>query len=161
MRSARWGFLTAVVLVLPLLSSPGRAEQAGPFAALPGSWAGSGTISMSNGANERIRCRAAYALPGSRDLRLNLRCASDSYTFNLIGDLHSEGAGFSGSWTETTRNASGSISGRAAGSQIEATAKGGSFAANLLLVTRRDRQSVSIRAAGTDIAGVDIALNRQ
>ncbi|MGA2126231.1 MAG: hypothetical protein ABSG76_08770 [Xanthobacteraceae bacterium] len=159
LRSVRWN-ATAVALVLSLLSFPGQAEQAGPFAALRGSWSGSGIITMSNGANERIRCRAAY-LPGSRDLQLTLRCASDSYNFNLASDVHSEGGALSGSWTEATRNASGSISGRVSGSQIEATAKGGSFAANLLLVTRGARQSVSIRAAGADITGVDIALNRQ
>jgi hypothetical protein len=146
--------------VLSLLSFPGNAEQAGPFAALRGSWSGSGIITMSSGANERIRCRAAYQA-GSRDLQLTLRCASDSYNFNLASDVHSEGGALSGSWTEATRNASGSISGRVSGSQIEATAKGGSFAANLLLVTRGARQSVSIRAAGADITGVDIALNRQ
>jgi len=150
----------AIALLLSLVAFPGHAEQAGPFSALRGSWSGSGTIMMSNGANERIRCRAAYQ-PGSRDLQLTLRCASDSYNFNLASDIHSEGSAFSGSWSEATRNASGSISGRINGGQIEATAKGGSFAANLLLVTRGPRQSVSIRAAGSDITGVDIALNRQ
>ena len=159
LRSVRWN-ATAVALLLSLVSFPGQAEQAGPFAALRGSWSGTGIITMSNGANERIRCRAAY-LPGSRDLQLTLRCASDSYNFNLASDVHSEGGALSGSWTEATRNASGSISGRVSGNQIEATAKGGSFAANLLLVTRGTRQSVSIRAAGADITGVDIALNRQ
>jgi hypothetical protein len=159
LRFARWDG-AAVALALLLLSFPSHAQQTGPFAGLSGSWSGSGTITVSTGASERIRCRAAYDVPGGRDLRLNLRCASDSYNFNLVSDVHSEGGAFSGSWTETTRNASGRISGRGGGGQIEATAKGGSFAANLLLVTRRDRQSVSIRAAGADITEVDIALNR-
>jgi hypothetical protein len=159
LRPVRWDG-AAVVLLLSLLSFPGQAEQAGPFAAFRGSWSGSGVIMTSSGANERIRCRAAY-LPGGRDLQLNLRCASDSYNFELASEVHSEGGALSGSWTEATRNTSGSISGRVSGGQIEATAKGGSFAANLLLVTRGTRQSVSIRAAGADITGVDIALNRQ
>jgi hypothetical protein len=151
----------AAALVLSLLSFSSQAEPVGPFAALPGSWSGTGTITTSNGASERLRCRAAYALQGSRDLQLNLRCASDSYQFNLVSDVHAEGTAFSGSWSETSRNASGSISGHARGGQIAATAKGSSFGANLLLVTQRNRQSVSIRAAGADITGVDIALNRR
>jgi len=62
---------------LALLAPPGHA-QSGPFAGLSGSWAGAGTIGMSNGASERIRCRASYAVGGGgRSLQQNLRCASD------------------------------------------------------------------------------------
>jgi hypothetical protein len=138
------------------------AAAAGPFAALAGSWSGEGTVMVSNGTNERLRCRATYRVEGQgQDVDLNLRCASDSYNFNLLSTVRYEGGAITGSWSETTHNASGSLSGRASGRQILVSARGGSFAANLLLVTRDNRQSVSIRATGTDVTGADIMLSRR
>jgi hypothetical protein len=138
------------------------AAASGPFAALAGSWSGEGTVMVSNGTNERLRCRATYHVQGQgQDLDLNLRCASDSYNFNLLSTARSEGGAISGSWSETTRNASGSLSGRASGRQILVSARGGSFAANLLVVTHDNRQSVSIRATGADVTGADIMLSRR
>jgi hypothetical protein len=138
------------------------AAASGPFAALAGSWSGEGTVMVSNGTNERLRCRATYHVEGQgQDLNLNLKCASDSYNFNLLSTARSEGGAISGSWSETTHNASGSLSGRVTGRQILVSARGGSFAANLLLVTHDNRQSVSIRATGADVTGADIMLSRR
>ena len=140
----------------PLAAAPG------PFAALAGSWSGEGTVMVSNGANERLRCRATYRVAGQgQDVDLNLRCASDSYNFNLLSTVRYEGGAISGSWSETTHNASGSLSGHATGRQILVSAHGGSFMANLLLVTHDNRQSVSIRATGADVTGADIMLSRR
>src|SRR6266566_1664044 len=50
------------------------------------------------------------------NLSLNLKCASDSYNFNLTSDVEYQGGAIRGSWTEASRNASGTISGRASGS---------------------------------------------
>jgi hypothetical protein len=161
-RPLRRAAVAAAISILAAICqlSPAAAGS-GPFADLQGSWSGDGTISVSNGTNERMRCRATYGvLDDGGSVRLSLRCASDSYNFNLVGSVRYDGGAISGSWTETTRNASGTISGRARGGQISAAAEGPSFAANLLLVTRGNRQSVSIRASGADIAGVDIALRR-
>src|SRR4051812_16003434 len=35
-----------------------------PFAGLAGTWSGSGTVSLSGGARERIRCRSTYQVGG-------------------------------------------------------------------------------------------------
>ena len=151
----------AVALSILAVCTRPVAAAAGPFTALEGSWSGEGTVMVSNGANERLRCRATYRVAGQgQDVDLNLRCASDSYNFNLLSTVRYEGGAISGSWSETTHNASGSLSGRASGRQILVSARGGSFAANLLLVTHDNRQSVSIRATGTDVAGADIVLSR-
>lgn len=157
------GAIAAALLVFAVLEavSPAAADS-GPLAGLAGSWSGGGTVSVSNGTNERIRCRATYDVrERGTSLELTLRCASDSYNFNLQGSVHDQGGAISGSWTETTRNASGGISGRASGNQILVRADGPSFAANLLVYTRGDHQSVSIRATGSDITGVDVALSRR
>jgi hypothetical protein len=158
---ARAACLIVGALALSFLASPGRA-QSGPFADLSGSWSGSGTIGMSNGERERIRCRASYAVGGGgRSLEQRLRCASDSYQFELTSEIRAAGGRIYGSWSEATRGIGGDLSGTVQGSEIRARADGPGFAANLALSTRGDRQSVSIRATGGDITEVSIALSRR
>ena len=107
------------------------------------------------------RCRANYNV-GENGTRLvqSLRCASDSYRFDVNSNIVSEGGTLSGSWTETSRNASGSVSGRVSGGQIQARIDGAGFSAQLTLSTRGDRQSVTIESPGHDITEVSVALTR-
>jgi hypothetical protein len=129
---------------------------------MAGSWSGGGTLSTTDGGQERLRCRASYDVAGTgAELRLSLRCASESYTFDLASDVQYRGGVISGSWSEASRNASGTLSGRAAGNRIEALAKGASFSADLSLTTRGGRQTVSIRPQGTNITDVSLALERR
>jgi hypothetical protein len=152
------GIWCAVALSLP--PSPGMA-QSGPFADMSGSWAGNGRIEMTSGDSERIRCRATYAVGGGgSSLQQTLRCASDSYRFDLRSDAVARGGAISGRWSETTRNASGTLSGSVRGPELAVRADGPGLAANLLVVTRGDRQTVSMRSAGTDIREVSITLSR-
>jgi hypothetical protein len=157
---ARAGAVAACAVALSLLASPTQAQR-GPFAGLSGAWSGTGTIHMSNGNTERIRCRATYTVGGAGDtLQQSLRCASDSYRFDLSSDVRSAGGAISGTWSETTRNAGGRLSGTVKGPEIVVRADGPGLAANLLVYTRADKQSVSIRSAGTDIDEVSITLSR-
>ena len=150
-----------LVLSLILASSPASAAFS-PFRAMAGSWAGDGILSMANGDRQRLRCRASYGVAGHGDeMRLNLRCASDSYNFDLAGNVVDRGGAISGDWTEATRNASGTIEGRAAGDHIEASARGQNFAAKLSLTTRGGRQTITIRPQGSDVRAVSLALGRR
>ena len=149
--------------LLVALSLAGTASYAAvsPFRAMAGSWSGGGTISMADGQQERLRCRASYDVDGD-ELHLNLRCASESYNFDLASNVEYRGGAVSGEWTEASRNASGTLEGRAAGDRIEVAATGQSFSANLSLTTHGNRQTVSIRPAeGTEIRAVSLALERR
>ena len=53
-----------IAAVLMLTASAGHA-QSRPFAGLDGAWSGNGTISLSDGSSERIRCRASYKVDGT------------------------------------------------------------------------------------------------
>jgi hypothetical protein len=152
--------LAIFVVALLHFSVPSHAQQ-GPFAGLSGSWSGGGFIKLPSGQRERLRCRANYNV-GENGTRLsqNLRCASDSYRFDVNSNIVSEGGTLSGSWTETSRNASGSVSGRVNGGQIQARIDGAGFSAQLTLATRGDRQSVTIASPGHDITEVSVALTR-
>jgi hypothetical protein len=153
------------LLLLSLGLAGGTAQAAmaiSPFRALAGSWNGGGTLSMANGEQQRLRCRAAYDVAGRGEaLRLNIRCASDSYNIDLASEVQYRGGAISGSWTESSHNASGSLSGRAAGDHIEAAAQGQNFAASLSLTTHGNRQFVSIRPQGTEVRAVSLTLERR
>ncbi|MFB9263339.1 hypothetical protein ACFFWD_09180 [Bradyrhizobium erythrophlei] len=151
-----------VLLSLGVFASPLQAVPASPFLAMAGSWTGGGTLTTSDGMQERLRCRATYNVAGAGEqLRLSLKCASQSYTFDLAGEIQYQGGAISGAWTESNRNASGTITGRGAGDHVEAAARGNNFSANLSLTTRGSRQSVSIRPQASNVTAVTLALERR
>jgi hypothetical protein len=141
---------------------PAQSEP-GPFSALNGSWSGAGTIKKSNGASERIRCRSAFEPAGAVNLSLRLRCASDSYNFDLTAAVAYQGGAISGSWQESTRNVNGSISGHSAseGRQVQVVAQTIGLTSNITLTTRGNHQSVSIMTPGTDVAEIAISLEKK
>jgi hypothetical protein len=66
---------------LLLISAQGHAEPGseGSFLGLSGHWSGAGTVTMTDGATERIRRKAAYAVNATgKAVQQTLRCASDS-----------------------------------------------------------------------------------
>jgi hypothetical protein len=157
------GLRAGVLLVVLSLAGTAAYAAVSPFRIMAGSWSGGGTISLSNGEQEALRCRASYDVDESgAQLHINLRCASASYNFNLASDVEYRGGAVSGQWTETSRNASGTLEGRAVGDRIEVAANGQSFSANLSLTTHGNRQTVSIRPeGGSDIRAVSLALARR
>jgi hypothetical protein len=160
MRASRLAIST--LLTVLTLGSAAHAAPASPFRGLEGSWTGGGVLSTSDGNQERLRCRAAYDVGGAGEqLRLNIRCASDSYNIDLSSDVAYRGGEISGQWSEASHNASGTIEGRAVGNRIEAQARGQTFSAGLSLTTQGRRQTVSIRPAGAQITAVDLELSRR
>ena len=135
--------------------------QAGPFDTFAGSWSGTGTIAMNDGHNERIRCKAVYEVtPSGIILHQNLRCASDSYKFEVRSSIQAEGSNLTGTWTEVTRQATGAVSGSISGGQISTHVEGTGFSASLNVTTRGNQQTVSINPQGTDIKAVQIDMKR-
>lgn len=146
--------------ILVAAGAPAIAQD-NPFGGLSGNWSGSGTIKMADGNNERIRCRAAYAVKdGGVVLTQDLRCASDSYKFELNSAVSYSAGAVNGTWTETTRQVSGSISGRAAGGQIQVHAQSPGFSANLSVATRGNSQAVTIQPTSGDVSLVNITMTR-
>jgi hypothetical protein len=141
----------------------GAASGGSPFAPLAGSWSGAGTIDLANGRHEPIRCRASYdVLEEQSKLQLNLHCASESYNFDLRASAAYSGSAITGTWSESSRNAAGSLSGKVEGVGFQVVAKGPTFAANLNLVTQGDKQSVTIKSqdAQAEVRGATITLRR-
>jgi hypothetical protein len=137
--------------------------QTGPFAAYAGSWTGSGVVTASNGNSERIRCRAHYsALQRDTDLNQQLRCASDSYHFEVNSVLLADPDGrIRGTWEEATRRANGSVTGQLAGAVVTGHVAGTGFTAEITVTLNGDRQSVRLAPSGADITLVAIELRRE
>ena len=152
----------AAAALLGFVALPGEGlAYSSPFTALSGSWSGGGTITMSSGTRERIRCRAHYDVAGGgANLDLTLRCASDSYNFELQSNVaHSNGA-VSGTWAEVTRHVGGNIEGSARGNHIQVRVSG-VISAMLAVNTNANQQSISIQAPGTEMSSVAISLSRK
>jgi hypothetical protein len=156
LRHFRGGALAAAIIMAPAVV---HADSA-PFANFAGNWTGNGTISIAEGGTERIRCRGTYTVDGSgNNLHQVLRCASDSYKFELTSDVAASGSNISGSWNEASRGVNGSISGRIANGQIDALVQTNGYAATFNVVTRGNKQSVNISSKG-ELRGVNITLAR-
>ena len=144
-----------------LAASAGSAFAEGPFASFEGNWSGTGTVSVANGSKERLRCRAHYDVGGGGStLAQNLTCASDSYKFNVVSNVRSEGGAISGSWEETSRSAKGRISGSITPTQVSAYVQGIGFTARIGIAARAGRQSITISPTGTDISNVSVTMSK-
>jgi hypothetical protein len=153
--------LAAAVLFGASISSSAVHAQAGPFAGMAGSWAGGGSVMLDDGSSERLRCRTAEAVSaGGNSLRIQLTCASDSYKFDLAGDVNSDRGRLSGTWSEASRNVTGTLEGRGGNGSFEVTAQAAGFAAGLSIATRGNRQSIAIRAQ-SGFRGANVALTRR
>src|SRR5881392_2839128 len=150
-----------VTLFFATVSGSVSYAQSGPFAGMAGVWAGGGTVTLDDGSSERIRCRATYAVgAGGAGLNMSLLCASDSYRFDLTGNLISDRGVLSGTWGESSRGINGTLQGRGANGNFQLAANAGGFNANLSLTTRGNRQSVNITAQ-SGFRGASIALSRR
>src|ERR1700761_5051430 len=140
--------------------SVGHAQSSGPFAGFDGQWSGTGTVALSDGTTEHIRCRAEYKVnPNGLSLKQKLDCASDSYRFDLTSDVTSNGDRISGNWSEKSRNIFGNLQGTAGGGTIEVFVEANGFAANLSLHTTGTKQTVQISSKG-EIRGVNITMTK-
>jgi hypothetical protein len=151
---------TALGLAL-MLAGP---ASSAPFSNLSGKWSGTGKIRVKGQDAERLRCSANYQLRGSSgsSVVIRLNCDSDSYKFDLVGDFTSDsGNAISGRWTENTRNIGGSAIGRVVGDRFDLHIESSAFAANLRMVTKTDRQSVTFDAqGGGQVVDASITLSK-
>ena len=150
--------MAAGILAAIGVSGAGAAEN--PFAYLSGNWSGSGKIVVSNGSSERIRCRGSYKPSNEDSVSLSLRCASDSYKFELGSEITYSGGNISGSWTEASRGVVGQLSGKATPALIQANATSIGVTATLSIATRGTTQSVSMKSPGSEVSEVSISLAR-
>jgi hypothetical protein len=156
-------WLVALVSAVSIPLLPASAAS-GPFVDFSGAWSGTGTVRTGDNAPERIRCIANYRQRGSsqHEVDLQLRCASDSYNFDLAGQFTADAQDqITGQWTERSRNTGGTAIGSGHGDRLDVHVESAGFAADLVLVTRNRRQSITIDSrGGGQIVKASISLGR-
>jgi hypothetical protein len=136
------------------------AASAGPFDGLSGMWSGSGTVTYASGTKERLRCRVQYVQNNVDNLQQALRCASDTYKFEINAYFDHANGKIAGIWSELTMELRGTLTGTVSGERIDGNLEGPGFAAQLVVTTHGDRQHVTIVAELEDIRAVDIEVRK-
>ena len=114
------------------------------------------------GSAERIRCNATYRPQGASQLTAHLRCASDSYNFDLSGNISSDGTSLRGQWTENSRGVGGTVAGTIQGERMQVHIDSSGFSADLGIVTRGKQQSVSMDSrGGGEVVKGSISMSRR
>ena len=154
-------FALAAIAMLGLGALSAEAPAAGgPFAGLAGAWTGNGTVTYASGTRERLRCKVKYDQTNENSVQQALRCASDSYKFEINAYYKVTAGTLSGHWDEFTLQISGSITGTASEGRIAGDLHGPGFSAAVLVDTRGNEQTVTISAVDKDIRQVTVAVRK-
>ncbi len=158
--------LLVTLLALPAESASKKAAPKGtgnPFDLLNGYWSGGGTIAPGKGSPEKVSCKVTYNVAGAA-VTQNMRCAGTDYKFNTSSKLTYTGGKISGSWSETTYDAAGSVSGTAAGNTVHAIISGDKFSGRLSINVSGSSHTINIvqldPKSGTYRQAASVVLHR-
>lgn len=140
-----------VALVLPA----GASAQS--IAPLLGAWSGQGTVVISDGKSESIKCNS-YVTGGSSDLRYVIRCASPGYKIEIRSALKKDGRSLNGQWEERTYNASGDAKGQIDDGKITLSVSGGGFSGQMNVTYTAQQQTVVVTTAGIAMKSLHMRL---
>ena len=150
--------LTAAAIPAMLFACAAFAD---PIPGLTGYWSGSGSIALSNGKTERVKCHVIYKAEGGNQIRQTMRCASADYNINSLAELTVNGSQVSGTWEEKTYAAKGAVSGRYGGDTFSLSVQGANFSASMNVTVSNCRQSLTITPTGLDVTRISITLAKQ
>lgn len=158
----RTGFRIALAAAALISARSASSAVAGDvFAAFAGNFRGAGEVVMNDGHRERIVCRATGAIAGGgRSLSQTIVCASDSYKFDIRGQVVASGSEVSGDWRETTRGVNGAITGRVTDDHFNGVVNGEGFTAGFSLRVSGRKLAFGLRPSNSDIVRVDVSLSR-
>jgi hypothetical protein len=151
--------LGAVAPGLLQVGSGDPAWAATPLEGIAGYWTGGGSVAMTSGKTERVKCSVTYKVGDAGGLiKQSMRCASQDYTINASADLRVKGEHVSGNWEEKTYSATGQVSGRYAENSMNLNIKGANFSAAMNLSLSDCKQTISITPQGLEVSRINIAL---
>jgi hypothetical protein len=142
-----------VLLLVALLAMPAAAASKkvsppaatdNPFDQLKGYWTGGGTLSPVQGNAEKVSCRVIYSVDGP-SVAQTIRCAGTDYKVNTRSKLTYSGGKISGSWSESTYDAAGSVSGTAQGNTVYAVIDGAKFAGRMSINVSGSSHTINIQ----------------
>lgn len=163
-------FPAALLLFAAFLAAPAESatpvapkSQGNPFEQLKGDWTGGGIITTSKGDPKKVTCKVAYAPAGATTTQ-SMVCNGDDYQFDARTKFKYNGGKISGSWHETVYDASGNVSGTAAGDTVHARISGDKFSGRMSIVVSDDSHTINIvqldSKTGTYRHAASVALKR-
>jgi hypothetical protein len=159
----RYQGLAAIIGIIAAVSfsSGSRSASAAGLAELAGRWSGWGSVKLTNGATEQVKCIATYFVnDAGSSLDQNLRCASASYKIDAKAQFNVEGTSVSGSWEERTHSAKGDVAGQLIDNGLKLSVKGETFSALMTLIASACKQSISITPEGLNVSRISIGLRK-
>ena len=152
------GLFGAMAIFSPLA----EADTPSPWAKFVGNWRGTGEVIDSDGTREHISCRGKYSTSsGGEALSLSVRCASDSYSFDIGSYLVASGNSVSGDWQEYSRKIEGHVTGRVGDGLLEGSIAGASFTAETTVRISGRKQTLSLRTKGAQTVRAEVSLTRE
>lgn len=128
---------------------------------LAGTWSGTGSMKLTEGPRERIRCRAIYVVKRpDKSISFELKCASDAYKMVLSAQIEQDGSVISGNWFESEYRQGGKIYGTSSDGIVEARIEGNTVAAFVTIRTKASHQSFLLEAPGAWASEVSVELDR-
>jgi hypothetical protein len=137
--------LVAVVAgqaALAATQAPPRGEG-NPFDQLTGDWTGGGMVTPSRGNPEQVECKVSYSAAGST-VTQSLLCTGADSRYDAKTKFKFKDGKISGSWLETTFDASGSINGSAVGHLIHARISGDKFSGRMSINVSESGHTINI-----------------
>ena len=128
---------------VPAESAAEKAAPGNPFDQLKGDWTGGGIVTPAKGGTKKVTCKVTYTVAGSATTQ-NMVCDGDDYKFDAKTKFKYNGGKISGSWSETTYDASGNISGTAAGDTVHARISGDKFSGRMSIIVSDARHTINI-----------------
>ncbi len=157
----RWFGAALFVACAALIFWAGLPAHADPLQDMPGRWSGWGSVKMSNGSDERVKCVATYFIrDGGSAIDQNLRCASPDYKIDAKAHFKVNGSRVVGEWEERTHSAKGQVAGTKTDNGFELAVQGDTFTARLIMTSSACKQSINIRPTGLNITQVAIGLRK-
>ncbi|MBU1211515.1 MAG: hypothetical protein KJ587_09615 [Alphaproteobacteria bacterium] len=154
------GFVRLFCASLAIAAVPAPSVAAG-IDDLAGRWSGWGSVKLTNGATEQVKCVATYFIKeAGSSLDQNLRCASASYKIDAKANYNVSGSAVSGSWEERTHSAKGVVAGQVTDNLFKLSVKGDTFSANMTMSSSACKQSISITPQGLNVDSISIGLKK-
>jgi hypothetical protein len=126
-----------------------------------GYWSGNGSVVLSNGNTERVKCSVVYKVTdGGSQIRQTMRCASADYKIDALAELRVRGEKVSGSWEEKTYSATGAVSGRFSDNNFVLSIQGQNFSAAMNVSLSDCKQNISISPQGLEVTRISIGLGK-
>ena len=155
-KASRFAIHMAALLAFAVAAPPVGASAITD--ALEGEWSGSGRLTLPSGAAERIRCRGTVRSVTANTVDQKFTCASTGKNFRFSSSLHFSGDRVRGTWEGTGR--SGTVTGSATGSSIQARLSGPSGTGNLSASVSGCRQSLRITGFARELKSLSVQLKK-